>query len=273
MTLEDRMKGYEKEKGPERCSKESFVAARLDGKAFHTWTRGLERPFDVFFQAIMQKTARELLKQTGASVSYNQSDEITLIWEPCGDESQIYMDGRVFKMVSVLASMATAHFNQLVSKFLPKKEGNLALFDCRVWELPTEEEAINCLIWREVDAVRNSILSLGQAHFSHKTLHGVKTPELLEMLKKIGIYWHWLPRNLQRGSYSHKIRVVKKFDTDELERLPPGHEARKNPDLEVERWEISSPLSLGRLVETQNRGDVIFRGARAIEKDPSSLNE
>lgn len=96
------------------------IIARMDGRSFHTFTKGLKRPFDKNFSDCMIKTTELLVKETGACIGYTQSDEITLVWYNGNPTSQIWFDGKVQKMVSQLAAQATLFFYREVVKRLPR---------------------------------------------------------------------------------------------------------------------------------------------------------
>jgi tRNA(His) guanylyltransferase len=113
--------------------------------------------------------------------------------------------------------MATAKFNALVPSILPEKHDRLACFDGRVWNVPSEQEAVNGLIWRELDATRNSIQIAAQALYSHKQLHQKNTAEMQEMLWQKGINWHDYPVRFTRGSYFQRRVIERTFTVEELE--------------------------------------------------------
>lgn len=265
--LGKRMKIYEK------AEKQRFlpllpVVARIDGNSFHTWCKNLDKPFDQDFIKIMQKTTRKLVQETNACIGYTQSDEISLVFYSDNPESQIFFDGKIFKMTSVLASMATAYFNKIVEhaptnlhcdvdKFYYRP---LALFDCRVWQMPTKREVINYLIWRENDAVRNSIQAVGQANFSHKELHHKNQNEIQEMLfQEKNINWNDFSPAEKRGTYFSRQTVSRTFTVDEIDKLPPKHEARTNPNLIVTRHDVVK-LELPKLTQVGNPIRVVFFG-------------
>lgn len=260
-TLGDRMKVYEGIEAGRILMPLAPVLARLDGRAFHTFTRGLDRPYDQRLMKLMVETTQYLIEQTEALMGYTQSDEITLVWQADDIKSQILFDGRIQKMTSILAAMATAKFNQRLPEYLPKKASSLPLFDCRVWSVPSREEAANAFLWRELDATRNSVQMAGHAHFSHKALQGKSNAEVQDMLfKEKGINWNDYPASFKRGTWLQKRRVTRPFTTEEIEKLPQKHEARRNPDLKVERWEIRE-LAMPPFSQVSNRAEVIFAGA------------
>jgi tRNA(His) guanylyltransferase len=258
MELSDRMKLYETIGAGQMLMPNLPALVRLDGKAFHSWTRGLRRPYDERLQDLFDAVTRFLVEESNAVIGYTQSDEITLVlWNYGKPESQIYFDGRAAKLTSVLASMATAKFNALAPEYLPEKMGRLAYFDCRVWNVPDEAEAVNCLIWRELDATRNSIQMAAQSLYSPKQLHQKNTSEMQEMLWQKGINWNDYPARFKRGGYFKRRLIERKFTSEELEALPPLHEAHRNPDLLIKRHVIDR-VELPPLLKVVNRTGVIF---------------
>lgn len=207
----------------------SHTIVRLDGSNFSAYTRDLERPFDLQFMEDMSATALFLCQEAqGARVAYTQSDEISLVltdFESPG--TQAWFGGNQQKIVSITASMATAKFNEL-------RPGKLAYFDSRAFIIPDPIEVENYLIWRQKDAMRNSILMAAQAHFSHNELHGKSRDEMQEMLfKDRGINWNDYDPRFKRGTtiapattiepvtYTDK-RTGKSFTTDATERRTWG---------------------------------------------------
>ncbi len=263
-SLGDRMKMYEGQEAARRCLPLLPVCARLDGKAFHTFTRGLRRPYDERMSRLMIDTARFLVDQTNARVGYTQSDEISLLWHAHDPRSQIFMDGRIQKMTSILASLATAFFDAHLAAALPEKAGVLALFDCRVWTVPNRVEAANAILWREQDATKNSISMAAQAYFSHDALAGKNGSEMQEMLfSSHRVNWNDFPAFFKRGVYVQRRRMGRPFTATELESLPERHEARRNPDLVVERSEVVE-IDMPPLGRVKNRVDVLFEGVEPL---------
>ena len=256
-----RMKQYEGLESDRRFMPLLPIMARLDGKSFHSFCRGLEKPFDKYFREIMTEVTKYLVKATGALVGYTQSDEISLVWYSDKYESQVFFDGRIAKMTSVLAAMASSKFNRLLPDYLPFKAHLMPLFDCRVWQVPNQTEAANVFLWREMDAVRNSVALAAQSQFSHKELFGKSCEVMKDMLLTRGIDWGKYPDEFKRGVWIRKTRVTRPFTTTEINKLPPKHQARTNPDLQVERWEIQT-LEMPLFQAVMNRGAVIFDGAK-----------
>lgn len=234
-SLGDRMKSYEMAEAGRMLDPALPVLIRLDGKAFHTFTRGLKRPYDVRLSDLMANTTKHLVGMSNAILGYTQSDEISLVLHITNPESQMYFGGRIQKLTSVLASAATLYFNKNLPLSIPEKTQAEAMFDCRVWNVPSLTEAANCIYWRELDAIKNSISMAAQAQFSHKALQGKNSSEKIDMLKSVGVDWNAYPSFFKRGTYFRRITKLSKFSMDEICMLPEKHEARTNPDLMVER--------------------------------------
>lgn len=201
--LGDRMKDYESVPRI-GLTKRTPVILRVDGKAFHTFTKGMTRPYDEKFNRCMWAAAAYMCKNIqGAKLAYVQSDEISILitdWETLKTEG--WYGYEVQKMASVSASMAATSFlAQYVHEFTDDviEVKKLPAFDSRVFNLPKEEVA-NYFIWRQQDATRNSIQSLAQSNFSHKELHGLSCNELQELLfQKKGLNWNDCPVKQKRG--------------------------------------------------------------------------
>ena len=203
-SLGDRMKQYE---GIPKTNlmRRNPVIIRIDGKAFHTFTRGFQRPFDDILIESMQETMKYLCENIqGCKMGYCQSDEISLLitdYETINTAA--WFDYQVQKMCSIAASMATLAFNRVFWEKIrdldhdyyeyPTKEFNElieiyykalekgAMFDARCFSIP-KEEVCNYFIWRQQDATRNSIQMVGQANFSHKELQNKSCDEIQDML-------------------------------------------------------------------------------------------
>ena len=215
--LGDRMKEYE-------CRNQYFlqrrtpVILRIDGKAFHTFTRGFQKPFDEVLGNAMVRTMEYLCQNiSGCVFGYVQSDEITLVLQ---DYRKLNTDAwfgyRTDKLCSIAASMATMAFNiyyleeidnytvkpnldanRLKTYYMALKHG--AMFDARCFNIP-KEEVCNCIYWRQLDATRNSIQMVGQANFSHAELQGKSCNEIQDMLhEQRGINWNDFPTRWKRG--------------------------------------------------------------------------
>ena len=120
------------------------IVARIDGRSFHNFTKGMKRPFDEDFSNAMTQTLIHLVKHTGASIGYTQSDELSLVWCQDSYKSEVWFDGRVAKMTSQLAAQATlAFYREVVKTMSPEFAERLPTFDARIWNVPTKDEAVN----------------------------------------------------------------------------------------------------------------------------------
>ena len=181
----------------------TYTLIRLDGKAFHTFTRGMERPFDANFAEVMDETTRDLCNNIqGCKFAFTQSDEISLLLTDFDRiETAAWFDGNVQKIVSVSASMATAYFNH---HFLPALSSfdsqKLAFFDSRTWTIPDPIEVENYFIWRQKDAMRNAISMHAQSLYSPKELHGKSQVDMLNMILDVkGEDHNEMPKGFQWG--------------------------------------------------------------------------
>jgi tRNA(His) 5'-end guanylyltransferase len=199
-SLGDRMKTYEAvSRGS--LTRRSPVIVRVDGKAFHTWTRGLEKPFDARLVSWMREaTEATALAMQGCALSYTQSDEASfLLTDWSREETQPWLGYVTAKVVSLAAAMFSVYFNRAVG--LPShRPNNPAIFDARAFNVP-EPDVANYVLWRAKDARRNSIQGLGQAHFSPKQLHEKSLDDILAMLTYKDVIWNWLAPELRHGSF------------------------------------------------------------------------
>ena len=238
-SLGDRMKGYENI-SRFYLTRRSPVIIRVDGKAFHTFTRGLKRPFDDILMSVMQETAKYLCKNiSGCKLAYVQSDEISLLITDYDTiDTQAWFDNNLQKIVSVSASLATLAFNNFwcaavdceieaanTAPFTTDENSYImtildkrfkATFDSRAFIIP-KDEVCNYFIWRQQDATRNSIQSLAQANFPHKELNGLNSSKLQDklMLEK-SINWNDLSVPCKRGVCVYYERKPLATDNGEI---------------------------------------------------------
>lgn len=237
--LGNRMKTFYEQIPKTKLMRRTPVIIRIDGKAFHTFTRGFKRPFDEILIKTMQETTKYLCENIqGCVLGYTQSDEITLVLVDYQRfESCAWFDYEIQKICSISASMATMAFNKFFAKnvkeydmewkcgltpqsveiqkahydymeVLNKAVEKGAMFDARVFNIP-KEEVTNCVYWRQLDASRNSIQMVGQANFSHKELHCKTCNDIQDMLMlQKNINWNDFPTHQKRGTCVIKIEVV-----------------------------------------------------------------
>lgn len=232
-----RMKTFYEQVPKTRLVRRMPVAIRIDGKAFHTFTRGFKRPFDEILIESMQETMKYLCENIqGCVLGYTQSDEITLILVDYKKlTSAAWFDYEVQKMCSVAASMATMafnksfmfefeEFNRWVCEGNPIDEEKRlndvyykamckgAMFDARVFNIP-KEEVTNLIYWRQLDATRNSIQMVGQSNFSHKELQNKSCNDIQDMLMtQKGINWNDFPTYQKRGSCAVRNKIILESD-------------------------------------------------------------
>ena len=248
-SLGDRMKEFYENRAKTYLTRRTPVMIRLDGKAFHTFTRGFVKPFDIRLMEAMQETTLALCANIqGCVFGYTQSDEITLILVDYNTIStDAWFDYQVEKMCSISAAMATLYFNRIfrekVEKFTNEHLKDItnpnfdeefkksidkilksyqravdkgALFDARCFNLPISEVA-NAVLWRQQDCTRNSISALAQAYFSHHELQGKNTSKMQDMLmEKHGINWNDLSIVEKRGTSVIKDEDGKWFIDTEM---------------------------------------------------------
>ena len=217
-----RMKTFYEQIPKTRLMRRCPVAIRIDGKTFHTFTKGFQKPFDEVLIKSMQETMKYLCENIqGCVLGYTQSDEITLILVDYKKlNSSAWFDYEVQKMCSIAASMATMAFNKIfennIKKFSESNEcrgldtkyldvykkalNKGAMFDARVFNIP-KEEVTNLCYWRQLDATRNSVQMVGQTNFSHKELQNKSCNMIQDMLMtQKHINWNDLPTYQKRGS-------------------------------------------------------------------------
>lgn len=252
--LGSRMKGYESEATTARVDLLRPVCARIDGRAFSTFTRGCQRPFDPAVSGAMRAACAYLVEQTHAKIGYVQSDEISLVWQ-AAEGGSIIFDGKVCKMTSVLASMAGV-------KFFSVYGGNrLPAFDCRVWNVPSETEAANALLWRALDARKNAVSMACRAHFSAKRMHGQGQADQRAMLASAGVDFDTTYSAEDRhGVFYRRETGEVLIDDATWAKIPERH--RPDSRYAVRSWveQVRMPF----FGHVSNREDVIFRGASAV---------
>jgi len=224
-----RMKDFYEDRTRIKLTRRTNTILRVDGKAFHTYTKGLARPFDSGLIGDMDKTAEYLCQNIqGAKFAYVQSDEISILITDYDDlTTDAWFDNNLQKMSSIAASLATAKFNELRNlrrlkniatvdesmrpsfNWTELENPKLAMFDARVFQITHQEEVVNYFIARQQDATRNSISSVAQAYFSSKELHGKKTNQMQDMLMlEKGINWNDFTPREKRGSLIRKVEVL-----------------------------------------------------------------
>lgn len=237
-SLGDRMKEYERTADLSLMGRVPVVI-RLDGKGFSNWTKSnkFEKPYDTTLcQAMYDSLKFTCSRIEGCMIGYTQSDEATIvIRNDQSHESEPWFGNRVQKMSSVVSSIFTARFNQIGVEH----NWSLAFFDARVFAVPTVDEAINCLIWRQNEAVKNSIYGACYYELSNvtgrkkaqKMMHGKNQNEQQELLfSEAGKNWNDYPTYYKRGVAVHKVKYEFKEDDNTYYR------SSWEPNLETPRF-------------------------------------
>lgn len=241
------------------------IVVRLDGRSFSAYTKGLERPFDITFKKAMAETTKRLVEETNAIIGYTQSDEITLILYSDNMNSQVWFNGEKFKIVSCLASLCSVTLDRIMYPYFVKKgiSNRLPTFDCRAYNVPSKTEAVNALLWREMDAYKNSVSSAARFYHSHNELDRKNTDQKKEMLLARGVTFEDYPDICKRGVFVQRKKTIRGFTQGEIELLSIKHEARSNPDLMVERTDVVE-IKMPKFVDVANRVEVVFDGEEPI---------
>lgn len=255
ISIDERMKENYEKRNRHYLTRRTPVIIRIDGKAFHTYTKGLKKPFDAGLIEDMQQTTLYLCQNIqGCKFGYAQSDEISLLLTDYDTlQTDAWFDYCQNKMESIAASMATGIFNRLrfqryleegisehfvegtdleniridvvkICNYMPltgSSYDRIANFDARSFNIP-KEEVNNYFVWRQQDATKNSISMLAQSLFSHNELHGKSGKQKQEMCFQKGINWNNLPITQKRGSCCYKSEISKdltgKISVVELEK-------------------------------------------------------
>ncbi len=263
--LGDRMKAYERIDTDRRYTPDQPLVVRLDGRTFSTFTRGMDKPFDRRMTQVMQDVAAHMVEKTHAKIGYTQSDEITLLYPAYSDAviqavgtPQPIFGGRLFKIMSVLSGMASSrfvlgaleHWPEHVRKAVPH-------FDCRVFSVPNEVEAVNALIWRENDASRNAVQAIAQATFSHRECQHKSTSELEGMLFENNIRVSDYPMANRYGTYFARRTFRNIITAEDLDDATDSAKKYMHVGQMIQRTRVVD-LELSPLVRRQDRVELIF---------------
>ena len=262
-SLGDRMKADYENRMRFLLPRRTYTLIRVDGKSFHSYTRGCERPYDVGLMADMDAAALALCENLeGAQLAFVQSDEISvLLTDFTSMQTQAWFDGSLQKLASISASVATARFNlarmrRLAEQVAETKSaqevlasvfaGRTAYFDSRAFTIPDPLEVENYFLWRQQDATRNSISMTAQANFPHERLQGKCSDQMQEMLwQEKGLNWNDMPGGFKRGRCIVQNRSVQDCEYQDKR----TGETRTAMGVERRTWEGVIPP-----VFTQERG-------------------
>lgn len=261
--LGDRMKGLEAQETERRFIPGLPIYARIDGRVFSKFTKDMDRPFDRRMSAVMAWTTSALVEHTHATIGYVQSDEISLVWIPT-EHGHGWFGGKIMKMTSVLAGLATSAFIQgMFGEFqdAEKRLQQLPHFDARVISMPSEMEAANMLLWRNLDATKNAVSMATRHYYSHKDMHLKNQAQMNEMLFQKGVNFNSYPEFFKRGTWVRRFVEEQLLTTEELNKIPEKH--RPDPNVPVVRSMVRG-FDLPPLNKIANRTDVLFRNADVV---------
>lgn len=228
MSLKEKSKFFQNRQNYE-INTDGYILAHIDGRSFSKMVKNrFNKPFDDSFIEMMNQTAEYLCENVQAChLAYVQSDEITLLLKKSNPDGYVFFGGRLCKMQSIIASLATAKFNQLMTiynitknNFFTKEDtadaiNNMPLyqFDCKVWDVPTANDAIVWFLFRNIDCIRNSKQQAAQTYLSHKELMGLHTDDQIELLlDKTGVDWNCYKNGEKYGRLIYKIE--EEFETE-----------------------------------------------------------
>lgn len=201
------------------------IVMRFDGNAFHTFTKGLKKPYDKDLALTFQCTVDDLIKELNPDLVYHQSDEISLFWFNQDTTKQLPFDGYVDKWLSIYAAKCSVIFNSFLLGFLPEKFAARPVFDARVYQYPRWDLAYDYFIWRQWDARKNSVSMTAHSNFTNGELHCKNTAEKIEMLRNIGINFADYPEAFRQGTFTRKVKKMIEIDDDTWNLIPEKHRA------------------------------------------------
>lgn len=271
-TLGNRLKKLESLSTSRYLMPDVPVYARIDGKSFHTFCRGLEKPYSIQFISAMQDVTKRIVKEFNCLLGYVQSDEISVCWE---NISKAPFDGRIQKLESVLASAAGAYFNYEIfgtakyPELRKRAEKHIPIFDCRIFNVPSMWELANAFLWRENDAIKNAINGMSLSFFSQNELDGKSCDEKIHMMRMKGYcFYEDTPESFMRGTFYKRKSVRKELSEDDLMGIPEGERPKmdSNGKTYVMRSEISRLNVPYRLTDIENKVGALFSGEEAVLK-------
>lgn len=205
------------------------VVLEINGRSFHTWTRGLKKPYDEKLHKVMQEVMKKLMREFSSNIGYTYSDEIVLVWiDPF--ENTMPFGGKNEKLVSAASSLASVVFNDLLNKYIPEKKNTFPTFTANVIQIPGIDNCKAYLNNKRYDAIKKSYSSAARIFYTNEQCYKKKIPQLNEMLLKQGVAWDDYPIHFKSGMYAFREEIRVRFGKNDLKNLPKKHNARKNPN-------------------------------------------
>lgn len=233
------MNEYENVFTDQVIKREDIMVVRLDGRCFSSFTRSLKKkyhPFHKGFTESMRQLCKYLVIIYNPVIAFTQSDEISLIFINKPRTEHLFA-GKIFKIVSLLAADASLYYNQLLEKLIPEKKGSNAMFDCRVFIVPSQREAYNYLCWRRNVGYDDAVSSVAREYFPDNFLLLKNTDARKDLLETKDICFdERYEEKYKYGTAYIRERVISKLTQEELVELPENHKAKMNPELEIERY-------------------------------------
>ncbi len=247
-----------------------YPVIRVDGHKFSTFTKQFDKPFDKRVTDAMIAATKAIVDNFQGIIGYTQSDEITLVLPKHSE-----MFGRQCqKLASLAASCAAVHFYDSLIKSgygAGKSVVKMPEFDGRTFGIPDDSELANMFVWRERDAIRNAISAVARRFFSDKSLLGINSTEKLAKLSEKGVdFWTMYPSCCTRGAYFKRVEIDRNFKVEDLEKLPPKHHARTNPEEFFARHPtctVVQEMNLPVISTIANLPDVLINNATPVRKD------
>jgi len=259
----DRMKQYERVETDRKFDPSLPIYVRIDGRGFSKFTRDFDRPYDIRMSNAMIDTTKYLVKYVpDVKIGMTQSDEISLVLYNNTEEAEMFFGGKVQKLVSVLASMATIGFvKALMDNGLGEYLNRMPHFDCRVFQLPSKSEAANAMLWREQDARKNAVSMAARTVMSHKEMQGKSGPEMIEIMRERGINFEDYPAFFRQGTFIRKEKFLAELSTEQIARIPEG---KRHPG-PVMRSQVVT-IDMPAFSKVENRIGVVFDGEKPTGK-------
>lgn len=264
--LGDKVKALEAVANVQCFKPNSFLLARVDGRAFHTFTRGMKKPVDEWLLDSMIDATISVTADFKTRLAFVQSDEATFCWHyDVASQESLPFNGRTQKLCSLIAGVFSASFiNALIKR---DSERYLALtrfpaFDCRIWEVASAAEQADAFAWREKDAVKNAISSAACTIATTSELACLKQRERLALLKQRGFDWDALPQAYRKGAYIRRQSRLMEFSTETLAKIPPHK--RPPAGIQILRHEVAIDVKLQSIEQVYNISEVLTYGAEPL---------
>lgn len=224
--LGDKVKAFEDASNEQAFAPNAFLLARVDGRAFHTFTKGMGKPADLWLLDSMIHATIETASDFKSRLAYVQSDEATFCWRyETPAHGSLPFNGRIQKLCSLIAGIFSASFIDGLMARDPKRYlelGRVPAFDCRIWEVPSAQDQVEAFAWREKDAVKNAVSSAASTVATATELAGMKHRERLALLEARGFDWESLPLAFRSGAYIRRQSRMSEIDAETLAKIPPA---------------------------------------------------